>query len=175
MSQKKQTPKKNLNNLPAKPEDVKDRNLENDLINNVNWEWRVFAVGMMNGKQNYQAYADAYGIEDIETDKKAYQVAAAGATQLLKNIKFRDYWRELIIEFGFNDDVADSRLVQVMTDPKTPAKDVLKAVELFKKLGGKIVDRTDVTSKGNQINTNNPFADLTAEELRKLAGEDGDG
>lgn len=168
MSRKKPTKNENSSSLPAKREYIQDRNLEDDLVGSVDWRWRKFALGIMNGKMNYVAYNEAYKIGDVENDGRAYQVACAAASQLLRNIRFRGYWRELIVESGFNDDVADSRLVDIMTNPNTPPKDVLKAVELFKKLGGKIVDRTDVTTKGKIIN-NNPFPDLTAEELRKLA------
>lgn len=174
MVQKKQTKSENSSsdsNLPARLDDVqeRERDIEQDALGSIDWRWRKFALGIMNGKMNYQAYDDAYNIGDVENDEKAYQVACVGASQLLRNIKFRDYWRQLIIESGFNDEVADSRLIQIMTNPSTPAKDVLKAVELFKKLGGKIIDRTDVTSKGKRIQQHNPYANLTEEELRELA------
>lgn len=127
------------------------RNLEDAVISTVNWQWRKFSLNIMNGMQKYAAYADAYGIEDVENNDRAYKVAAACSARLLKNASFIKYYRELLGEQGFNDDIADTRLLQALTSPDVPWQSVLKAIEQYNKLRGRIVDRSDITSKGRRI------------------------
>lgn len=162
MSRKKQIKKENLNSPPSMLVPMADveererqhrRNLEDAVVSSVNWQWRQFALNIMNGMQKYEAYAKAYGIDDVETNERSYKVAAACSARLLKKASFRKLYRELLEEQGFSDDIADTRLLQVLTDPSAAYKDVLRAVELFKKLNGKLVERSDITSKGKRIIT----------------------
>jgi len=169
VNRKKQTKSASSNSPPAKLGDTQLHSPEDYLVGSVDWRWRQFALGIMNQKPNYQAYNDAYQVGDVENDERAYQVACAASSQLLRNVKFRTYWRELIVESGFNDEVADSRLTKVMTDPNTTNGDLVRALKLYSDLGGRIINKTDVTSGGEKIN---PFSGLSTEELRRLAKEE---
>lgn len=121
------------------------RRLEDHIIAGTNWQWRKFALGLMNGKPNYLAYAEAYDMNDVERDQRAYQVAAACATQLLKNTKFREFWRDLIVEQGFNNEIVDSETVRLITDPDTPPAVRRATIRDFNELQGRIVKRNAFT------------------------------
>jgi len=129
------------------------------VVSSINWRWRKFALGIMNGKMNYRAYADAYDLTEVEINRKQYQVAAANASVLLKNAKFREYWRELLQEQGFNNDAVDSEMLQLITDPMTPPTVKRAAIKDYNELMGRIVKAVDLTSGGKPI----PILGLTHE------------
>lgn len=156
MSQKQPTPP-SRGNKPAKraktPAVVDPIAKEQqEAVAAINWQWRKFALAIMNGRQMYQAYNDAYEIGDVEKDQQAYQVAAASATRLLKNVKFRKYWRELLEEQGFNDDVVDSQMLTLITDPATPHMVRRAAIRDYNELKGRIIKKIAPTDdKGNSL------------------------
>ena len=154
---KKSRPAKNSNSplIPIAIEQERQRqhkqNLEDAIIADINWQWRTFALGIMNGKANYTAYNEAYKIGDVDNNHRAYMVASACAARLLKNAKFREYWRELLGEQGFNHDVVDSQMLKQITSPDTPENVRRAAIRDYNELNGRIVQKTDITSKGRRV------------------------
>lgn len=120
---------------------------EEYLIGKVNWQWRKFALGLMNGLPNYKAYAEAYDMNDVDRNDRSYKVAAVLSSQLLKNPNFRAYWRELIEEQGFNNDVADTEMVKLITDPDTPAAVRRATIRDYNELQGRIVKKQSWTDE----------------------------
>lgn len=118
---------------------------EEYLLGKVNWQWRKFALGIMNGLQNYRAYAEAYDMNDVDRNDRSYKVAAVLSSQLLKNPNFRAYWRDLLEEQGFSDDMADTEMVKLMTDPDTPAAVRRATIRDYNELKGRIVKKQSWT------------------------------
>lgn len=118
---------------------------EQALLGSTNWQWRKFALGLMNGLNNYKAYAEAYSMPNVDRDDRAYQVAAAAASRLLKNVKFREYWRELIVEQGFNHDVVDTEALKLITNEDTPPQVRRAAIRDYNELTGRIVKKQALT------------------------------
>lgn len=152
MSQSQQTPAASENSegkssavLDLSDERRKEKQAEDKLIAKTNWQWREFALGMMNGLNNYKAYAIAYNMPNVDRDKRAYQVANAAASRLLQNVNFRDYWRALIIEQGFNHDVVDAEAMKLITDPDTPPQVRRAAIRDYNELTGRIVKKQALT------------------------------
>lgn len=122
-----------------------ERKKEDALLSTVNWQWRKFALGLMNGLPNYKAYAEAYDMNDVERDNRQYQVAAVKSSYLLKNGKFRAFWRDLLEEQGFNDDAVDTEMVKLMTDPDTPPAVRRATIRDYNELKGRIVKKQSWT------------------------------
>lgn len=120
---------------------------EEYLLSKVNWQWRKFALGIMNGLQNYKAYAEAYDMNDVDRNDRSYKVAAVLSSQLLKNPNFRAYWRELLEEQGFSNDMADTEMVKLMTDPDTPAAVRRATIRDYNELQGRIVKKQSWTDE----------------------------
>jgi hypothetical protein len=172
MNQKKPTPKKPASRplsqglvLAAHAKKQRadfDAAVEDEVISSENWQWRKFALGMMNGLANYKAYAEAYSMPNVDRDERAYMVAAACSSKLLKNTKFRDYWRELIEEQGFNHDVVDTEALKLITDSDTPPQVRRAAIRDYNELRGRIVKKSTLTdSKGTSL-----FDDAAGFELK---------
>lgn len=121
------------------------RDLEDAVLGTVNWQWRKFALGIMNGKENYKAYAEAYDMNDVDRNERAYRVAAVLSSRLLKNVNFRAYWRELLEEQGFNDDVADTQMLRLMADLDTPPAVRRATIRDYNELKGRIVKKNAFT------------------------------
>lgn len=128
-----------------KADQQRQREAEDAMLGEINWQWRMFALNLMNGLNGYQAYAKAYGIENVETDERAYKVAAASAARLLKNVSFKTFWRELLDEQGFNHDMVDSQLLMLITDPLTPHTVRRAAIRDYNELQGRIIKKQSLT------------------------------
>lgn len=151
-----------------KRERQRRKDLEDAVLGTINWQWRKFALGIMNGKENYKAYAEAYDMNDVDRDERAYQVAAVLSSRLLKNVKFREYWRELLEEQGFNDDVADTQMLRLITDLDTPPAVRRATIRDYNELKGRIVKKNAFTDdKG--ISLFDP--ETTAFEIRVVRPE----
>lgn len=125
----------------------RERAEQEALVGGINWQWRKFALGLMNGLPNYKAYAEAYDMNDVDRDEKQYMVAAAVSSRLLKNAKFRAYWRELLEEQGFNHDTVDSEMVRLITDPLTPPAVRRATIRDYNELQGRIVKKQSWTDE----------------------------
>lgn len=122
-----------------------ERKAQDKLIGKVNWQWRKFALGLMNGLANYKAYAEAYDINDVDRNERSYRLATVLSTRLLKNASFRAYWRDLLEEQGFNHEVADTEMVRLITDPTTPAAVRRATIRDYNELQGRIVKKQSWT------------------------------
>ncbi|MFA5172603.1 MAG: hypothetical protein WC426_13660 [Sulfuriferula sp.] len=118
---------------------------EDIILAGVNWQWRKFALGLMNGLANYKAYAEAYNMPTVDRDERAYMVAAACSSKLLKNAKFLEYWREIIKEQGFNHDVVDVQALKLITDEDTPPAVRRAAIRDYNELQGRIIKKATMT------------------------------
>lgn len=119
--------------------------LEDAVLGTVNWQWRTFALGLMNGKENYKAYAEAYDMNDVDRNDRAYRVATTLSSRLLKKVEFRAYWQELIVEQGFSDEMADTEMVKLITDPNTPPAVRRATIRDYNELQGRIVKKNSFT------------------------------
>lgn len=112
-----------------------------------------------------QAYIESYNPNT--TKPNWYKTACASASQLLSNIKVCERINQLLEENGLNDQNVDKQLL-FLINQHADFKSKVSAIKEYNKLKTRITDKLDVTSKGESIN---PYADLTTEELRKLAGK----
>lgn len=129
-----------------------------------NWKWHNFIVGIMNGKDRYLAYCEAYGIDP--KDKNKYNAACADSSRLVRNAKFQLFWNDYLESIGFNNAQVDAQLLKHIKSNDESVS--LKAIGEYNKLRGRITNKNDVVSNGETIN---PIYGLTADELRKLAGK----
>ena len=139
-------------NAQKKADEQAKREAENVDIGTINWQWRKFALGIMNGLNNYQAYAQAYDYRNVETDEREYQLCAVYSSRLLKNDKFRAYWRDLLEEQGFNNDMVDSQMLMLITDPLSPHTVRRAAIRDYNELQGRIIKKASLTDdEGNSL------------------------
>lgn len=111
-----------------------------------------------------QAYIEAY--EPDTSKPNWYKTACASASQLLSNIKVCERINQLLEEQGLNDQNVDKQLL-FLINQHADFKSKVAAIKEYNKLKSRIVEKIDHTTKGESIN---PYAHLTPEELRKLAG-----
>lgn len=128
-----------------KERDEKQQAQEDVIIGKINWQWRKFALGIMNYLPAYKAYAEAYSIPNVDRDDRAYKVATASSARLLANVSFRKYWRELLEEQGFNDDMVDTQMLMQITDPETPHAVRRAAIRDYNELKGRIIKKQTMT------------------------------
>jgi hypothetical protein len=134
-------------------------------VDDMNMQWRKVIDELMNGAKIYEAYAKAYSI-DIEKPSQ-YNVAKSCGSRLLTNVNFRRLWDKVLQEHGFNDQVADVQLLDLMTNPGIDPKVRRAAIKDYNELRGRVVTKFDHTTKGEKLD--NPYANLTTEQLRPLA------
>lgn len=120
---------------------------EAEWVDEINVHWRTVIENLMQGDRIYEAYGKAYEIE-MKTER-GYNTAKANGSRLLTNANFRRLWDKVIAEHGFNDQAADWRLMELMTNPD-PAISV-KAVKHYNELRGRIIKNVDVKSGGKEI------------------------
>lgn len=86
----------------------------------------------------------------------AYNVCAVTSSRSLRSAKVQLRVRELLNEL-LKDDVVDSELAKVIRqNHKLESK--MAAIREYNKLKGRIIDKTDLTSKGEQILISDPKA-----------------
>lgn len=126
-----------------------------------------FADGFITTGNATQSYIDAgYSVKQRNT-------AEVNASILLRNHKVIQYIDKV------NSDLEGDRIAgmeevkefwtNTMRSPIVERKDRIKASELIAKTNGAFIERIEHT--GN-LNINNPFDELTPDELRRLAGID---
>ena len=109
-----------------------------------------------------QAYIEAY---DPDKSKPYwYKTACASASQLLSNIKVCNRINEILEDTGFNDVAIDKQLAFLITQ-HTDYKSKLGAIKEYNSLKKRITQKIEAEVKVS------PYGELTAEELRKLAGK----
>lgn len=120
-------------------------------VDDINVRWRKVIDDLLKGSKIVDAYARAY---DIDTSlPKDYNVAASAGSRLLRNVNFQNLWDKVNRERGFNDQAADSRLLDLMVNPGIEPKDRFKAIKHYNELRGRIITKTDLTSDGKPIVT----------------------
>ncbi len=134
------------------------------------------------------AYAEAYefNLDELskekpvtETDDKgkpiewgdseftlAYNTCSVNASKLLRSTKIQDRMTVLLNEYMKNE-VVDAELVKVIIGGKD--SDKVAAIKEYNKLRQRIIDKTDITSKGEQITTT---SGAEIEEIAKRVGEE---
>lgn len=126
---------------------------------------RLYATEVEFFGNGVQAYIESY--KPNTTKPNWYKTACASASQLLSNIKVCERINQLLEENGLNDQNVDKQLL-FLINQHADFKSKVSAIKEYNKLKTRITDKLDLTSKGESIN---PYADLTTEELRKLAGK----
>lgn len=112
-----------------------------------------------------QSYIEAYDID--LTKKGAYNVAKANANRLLTKADILDYINTLFEAHGLNDTFVDKQLEKlIVQDAEFSTK--LQAIKEYNALKQRITKKLDMTTNGESIN---PYRELNADELRKLAGQ----
>ena len=98
-----------------------------------------------------QAYLEVY---DIDTSKPNwYKTACAASSQLLRNIKVCKRINEILEEQGLNDEFIDKQLLFLITQ-HADFGNKLGAIKEYNKLKQRIVDKTDITTNGKELNVN---------------------
>lgn len=109
-----------------------------------------------------QAYIEAY---DPNTSKPNwYKSAQASASRLLSNVIICNRINEILEDTGFNDVAIDKQLAFLITQ-HTDYKSKLGAIKEYNSLKKRITQKIEAEVKVS------PYGELTAEELRKLAGK----
>lgn len=122
---------------------------DENAVDDLNVAWREVIEGLMSGLPMYKAYAKAY---DFDTeDIRQRKVAESNGSRLLRNAKFRKVFRRVIEERGFNDEIVDWRLADIINNPATADKDRIKAIKHYNEMTGRAVRRTDITSNGETV------------------------
>ena len=132
----------------------------------LNVKQEKFIQGIINGLSQRQAYKEAYAVTypDKDIDSKA--------SNLFNTDKVQARYKELLQELQDNSIMtAKERMIWLSgvikgMEEKTYMGDKLKAVDILNKMSGEYT--TKVEHSGN---INNPYKDLSIEELKKLAGE----
>lgn len=110
-----------------------------------------------------QSYIEAYNVD--VTKKGAYNVAKSEAHTLLTKPYILTYIDNLFEARGLNDSFVDKQLEKLITqDAEFSTK--IKAIVEYNKLKGRITELKKI-----EATVTNPYAELTAEELKKLAGQ----
>ncbi len=109
-----------------------------------------------------QSYMEAY--DPDQSKPNWYKSAQASASRLLSNVIICNRIAELLEDGGLNDQYVDKQLLFLITQFDNPNAKIT-AIKEYNKLKQRITDKKDVTL------TVNPMGELTAEELRKLAGK----
>ena len=95
-----------------------------------------------------QAYLEVY---DIDRSKPNwYKTACAASSQLLRNIKVCKRINEILEEQGLNDEFIDKQLLFLITQ-HADFGNKLGAIKEYNKLKQRIVDKTDITTNGKDI------------------------
>lgn len=110
-----------------------------------------------------QSYIEAYNI-DIK-QKGAYAAARVSASTLLTKPNITARINELFEAGGLNDTFVDKQLEKMITqDADFSAK--MQAIKEYNNLKARIIKKIEA-----KVEQTNPYAELSVEELRKLAGE----
>lgn len=103
--------------------------------------------------------------------------AESQASQILKDVKVQEYLnqrraqiaQEIREEFIFDALEARRIMFEIMTDPEASDRDkIMAAKDFLDRAGFKPPEKMELSG---EVKNSNPFAELTVEQLRKLAGE----
>ena len=132
----------------------------------LNVQQEKFIQGIINGLSQRQAYKEAYS---PDYDDNSIDI---NASKLFNSTKVQLRYKELLQELQDNSIMtAKERMIWLSgvikgLEAKTYMGDKLKAVDILNKMSGEYT--TKVEHSGS---INNPYKDLSLEELKKLAGE----
>lgn len=111
-----------------------------------------------------QSYIEAYG---VDTAKHGwYAVAKSGACENLTKPYILERINEIFEAHGLNDQFVDKQLEKLIVQD-ADFKVKMSAISEYNKLRARITQKVEQTTVVKQ----DPFENLTEEELRKLAGE----
>lgn len=123
---------------------------------------------------------DAEGKPKKEGDSEytlAYNTCSVQASRMLRNGKIQDRLTTLLNEYLKNE-VVDAQLLKIIIGGKDTDK--VSAIREYNRLRQRIVEKTDITSKGEQIKSSTgenieEIAKKVSEELKKKAENDNKG
>lgn len=127
--------------------------------------------------ERQKRFADEYiicGVAETAALKAGYseKYSRAQAHTLLANVGIKEYMdeRNKSIESAKIADMEEVKefWTNTLRDDQNDYKDRLKASEFIAKTNGAFIDKQEVKQSG-ELTVNNPFKDLTTEDLRKLA------
>lgn len=97
-----------------------------------------------------ESYAEAYD-KDLKNPSH-YNAAKSEASQLLDDPRVLEYINSMIDEAGLNEAFVDKQLLKLITQDSDKGSKVA-AIKEFNRMKGRIVEKTDLTSKGAQIDS----------------------
>lgn len=127
---------------PGKPLRVKKLNLKQELF------CKLYASDREFFGNGVDSYVEAYNANT--NNPNWYKVAQVSASKLLSNPMILARINELLPDLGFSDEFADKELSFVMTQ-KADFGAKISAIKEYNKLKQRIIEKTDITSKGKQI------------------------
>jgi hypothetical protein len=110
-----------------------------------------------------QSYIEAYNPDTIKRDW--YKTACASASQLLSNIKVLNRINELLELRGLNDAYIDKQLEFLITQ-NTELRTKLSAIQEYNKLKARILEKSEVTHKYEELDDEQLEAAIKAREAR---------
>lgn len=109
-----------------------------------------------------QSYIEVY--EPDTSKPNWYKTSLAASSRLLANVNICKRINEILEETGFNDVAIDKQLAFLIAQ-HTDYKSKLGAIKEYNSLKKRITQKIEAEVKVS------PYGELTAEELRKLAGK----
>lgn len=117
------------------PKKKANKDLADLPLKNFNRQWHDFAIHKMNGEPNFKAYGMAFGI-DTDTDS-GYATASVNSSRLMRNKNFKEFYREMLEDAGFNDMAMDTELFKIARQNKEVAPK-LGAIKQYNELTGRL-------------------------------------
>lgn len=97
-----------------------------------------------------ETYMEVYGDKYTKSKPNWYKAAQASASRLLSNVIICKRISDYLTLDGFNDNFVDKQLLSVITQYDDKSAKV-QAIREYNKLKQRIIDKTDLTSKGKEI------------------------
>lgn len=95
-----------------------------------------------------QSYIEAY--EPDTTKPNWYKTACSAASRLLSNVKVIERINAILEETGLNDAAVDKQMAFLITQ-HADFTNKLGAIKEYNKVKGRIIDKKDITSKGDKV------------------------
>ena len=118
-----------------------------------------------------RSYIEAYNKEVGDVNSASYKLCKNEAYLLLKNEAIREYVAELTSQRSplANENWLVDKLLGIINDPNAKDADKIRAMDTILKCLGSYTTNTNINAKVEADVNVNPFANLTEEELKKLA------
>ena len=132
---------------------------------------KLFAELYVTSGNATRSYIEAYNKEVGDVNSASYKLCKNEAYLLLKNEAIREYVAELTSQRSplAKEEWIIDKLIEIVSDPNAKDCDKLRAYDMLLKCLGSYTVNQNINAKVEADVNINPFANLTEEELKKLA------